>query len=237
MGWLFNSSWSSREDVMNACSILSSSAIEKGWTIPYKKLCRGGFALAYKNTKTGEVDLSYHLAERHQGEWGEKCVDPFIAFEIMPKSIVDEFMQQRGDHVYCGGKTYRDYYNEMLHDKAVKLERSKIVLEPDKWYCINTTGYSSMPLGVGRFGGARGRSLIFGGYRMVGLSKSDVISEGFDTREEAETWAVYSHYAKLKNSYFFDKVKEHLTNKVAGSNGIELDHYTNLLGALERGAA
>ena len=112
MGWLFNKNWQTKEDAMNHCARLSQESIDKGWTLLCSKLCRGGFALAYKNTKTGKMSISYHLAKYERGYgYGEKEVDPFIAWDVLPKKIVDEFMELHGDEVYCG-KTKREWRAE-----------------------------------------------------------------------------------------------------------------------------
>ena len=114
MGWLFSREWQSKEDVLADCSKLTQEAISNGWTLLHSKLCRGGFALAYKNTKTGEMSISYHLCEYNKncGGYGEKCVDPFIAWECLPKRIVDEYMEKHGNENYCG-KTKREWFDKM----------------------------------------------------------------------------------------------------------------------------
>ena len=113
MGWLFSQKWQSKQDVMEDCARLTDEAKERGWELVCMKLCKGGFALAYDNIKTGEMSISYHLVryERKSG-YGEKCVDPFIAWKCLPKKIVAQYMETHGDEDYCG-KTKREWFEEM----------------------------------------------------------------------------------------------------------------------------
>jgi len=113
MGWTFSTQWQSKEDVMNDCSRLSQEAKDEGWELLHSKLCKGGFALAYKNKNTGEMSISYHLSMYERGYgYGEKEVDPFIAWQVLPEKTVKEYMEKHGNDNYCG-KTKRELYKEL----------------------------------------------------------------------------------------------------------------------------
>ena len=117
--------------------------------------------------------------------------------------------------MYCD-KTYQQWWDEIQQKKAEKQAREKEAAKRNliygQWYCIGKFDYSSMPLGVGQYGGTTGRSLIFDGYRMVGLKKSDIIAGGFNTKEAAEMWMVENQISP--DSYYYDKIKEIISNRI-----------------------
>jgi hypothetical protein len=255
MGWLFSTQWRTKAELMDGCAKLSQGAKDKGWELLHAKSCEGGFALAYKNNKTGEMAISYHLAEYKRNEgWGEKEADPFVAWKVLPEKIVDEYMEKYGDKNYLG-RTNREWFGEIKAEQKRQKEQAKTKLVAGKFYCTNKFGYSSMPLGIGQFNGVHGRSLIFGSYRMVGLKKTDIISCGFDTRADAEVWAVKNKIVNMADSYYYDDIKKHITDKIQSAKFAaeqpltcatqeylktrkeELTHYLNLLAILERRAA
>jgi hypothetical protein len=255
MGWLFSTQWRTKAELINGCAELSQGAKDKGWELLHAKTCNGGFALAYKNNKTGEMIISYHLAayKRNEG-WGEKEIDPSAAWGVLPEEIVTEYMGKYGDRDYFG-KTNRERFEEIKAEQKRKKEQAKTELIKGKFYCTDRFGYSSMPLGIGQFNGMNGRSLVFGNYRMAGLKKSNIISCGFDTRTDAELWAVKNKIVNMADSYYYDDIKTHINDRIKSARFAteqpltcvtqehikkrkeELAHCLNLLSILERGAA